>query len=279
VIRNKASDNGVLKYGKIEQNTVCNMLKDIIVHQNKIITITPQVLAYYLLIKYPEYRDAGETIERLLLAFESKCEQMQDEISFRLLSDAYFSVGNEESGAKYIREAELLLTIDKILTSELQEKGLKKEIEDNMDRIIEIIPKLEASATILVKQQNLEEATKIYEKIFMTYHKLMSAELIEQTAENIEQYKLAADNLATIALLTNNINLFIQLKMGIGAEINTELVEGIGIDIEQVLASEQEIMIRLTQLHTQQAQGVESSNSAQEAVESLGENRDELSDI
>jgi hypothetical protein len=204
---------------------------------------------------------------------------MQDEISFRLLSDAYFSVGNEESGAKYIREAELLLTIDKILTSELQEKGLKKEIEDNMDRIIEIIPKLEASATILVKQQNLEEATKIYEKIFMTYHKLMSAELIEQTAENIEQYKLAADNLATIALLTNNINLFIQLKMGIGAEINTELVEGIGIDIEQVLASEQEIMIRLTQLHTQQAQGVESSNSAQEAVESLGENRDELSDI
>jgi hypothetical protein len=107
----------------------------------------------------------------------------------------------------------------------------------------------------------------------------MSAELIEQTAENIEQYKLAADNLATIALLTNNINLFIQLKMGIGAEINTELVEGIGIDIEQVLASEQEIMIRLTQLHTQQAQGVESSNSAQEAVESLGENRDELSDI
>jgi tetratricopeptide (TPR) repeat protein len=101
-----------LEYGKIEKDSICDILQNLIKQKNSTIQVNPKALAYYLLISNPEYIKDGDSIEFLLGAFKSYCDNLRDEISFHLLSAAYKSVGNEEVAEKYYEFAELIEQVD-----------------------------------------------------------------------------------------------------------------------------------------------------------------------
>ena len=111
---------GGLQYGKIEQDSICDILQNLIKQKNATISINPKVFAYYLLTTHPEYIKNGDSIENLLALFRSYCDNLQDEISFHLLSDCYKSIGNEELAIKYSKSAASIEQIDKIISGKLK---------------------------------------------------------------------------------------------------------------------------------------------------------------
>ncbi|WP_341793712.1 MULTISPECIES: tetratricopeptide repeat protein [unclassified Rickettsia] len=93
-----SSDNTEgLEYGILEKNSICTILKSIIEQENKAVRVNPKILAYYLLIKYPEYIFENDNINTLLKSLHDYCDRLQDEVSFKLLADCYNNIDNEES--------------------------------------------------------------------------------------------------------------------------------------------------------------------------------------
>ena len=282
VVSNTIEKGSGLQYGKLEQDSVCNGLSDIIATKRAPITLSPKTLAYYLLIKHPEYMETGVEVAQLLSSFEIKCIEIQDEVAFRLLSEAYYVSGDEELGLKYLKAAELQVRMERIANSTLPREDLAALVSNDLEDILANIPQLEKTALILVQEQKLKESVKIYRKIFTIYQSLISAEIIEASLENMEHYKLATNNLATISLLTKDINLFAQLKLGRGAEINPELVAAAGANIEQISDLEKAITTPLQaelseeqhQVQTETFQSEEQEAESTDTVAKLGENPD-----
>gem|GEM_PF-6596448 len=289
VVQKKVQDDSSLIYGKIEKNNVCKVLRDMILQKSDAIVVYPKILAYYLLITRPEYIvDDKVDMDELLLSFQSTCDSIQDEVSFRLLSDAYISAGNEDLGNKCLRDAKLLEKLDKIANSSLSKEELAILVSDDLDNIMVSILKLKNTALILAKEQRIEDAVKSYHKIFTIYQRLISEEIIEQTLENIEHYKLATNNLATMSLLAEEITLFLELKQDMGAEINPALVAAAGANIEQISDFEQAIMTQLQaqsseeqqpQVQTETLQSEEQEAGSTDTVAKLGETEDEFVEL
>ena len=80
-----------LQYSKIEQAAICHILGDIIKQKKTVITVNSKVLAYYLLIKNPEYIASDDSIDRLLYSFSEYSDSLSDDISARLLEDCVLS--------------------------------------------------------------------------------------------------------------------------------------------------------------------------------------------
>jgi tetratricopeptide (TPR) repeat protein len=107
-----------LLYTKIDQTNgkICSILSKFIKEKNSPIVINSKILTYYLLIKNPEYLKADDKVEFLTESFKNYCSKLQDELSFRLLSNVYHSLNNKDLAVQYFDKAKLIVQIDNILS-------------------------------------------------------------------------------------------------------------------------------------------------------------------
>ncbi|MDF2966174.1 MAG: hypothetical protein K0Q51_1562, partial [Rickettsiaceae bacterium] len=211
---NSESD-GHLTYGKLDKNSTCSILKSIIEEKNGTIEVEPKILAYYLLIKHPQYIAGSDTLEDYFKDFVRACDKRSDEISFKLLSDAYESVGKVESGMEYSKYASLLLVIDDIIAG-------KKTLESSLGAIDpafleRLIMKLQDAALLAISEARYSDAESIYTKLFqMNNHKII---------DDSDKLKTAINDLATVYLLEDNIKGYSDLKSHYNIQLNIELIK------------------------------------------------------
>lgn len=67
-----------LQYGELEKNMVSAVIRDIINQKDISIKIDPKVLAYYLLITYPEYIKENEIVDSLVESLSEFCDGKDD---------------------------------------------------------------------------------------------------------------------------------------------------------------------------------------------------------
>ncbi|PCJ28981.1 MAG: hypothetical protein COA94_03080, partial [Rickettsiales bacterium] len=255
-----SSDNmSDLPYGRAEKDSVCEILQNLLSQRNAAIQVNPKVLAYYLLIKYPECMQETNTPDPLLKALRSHCDNLQDEISFTLLADAYRSVGNEELAGQYTEQAALIVIVDDLITGKIKLTTDGGDIEPAM--VQEFARGLGVTGSSAVSEGRLDDAAKSYAKLFKIYHEILTGDL--------KGFQAGANSLATIALLCNHKDLFLHLKQKFGAEINRELVELSGLDL---LPLEQQIPTQLGIPHQamQSDETLIQSPAEEEASSALG---------
>jgi len=234
--------NSDLLYGRLEQNSVCNLLKDIIKEKNTtIITLSSKTLAYYLLTIYPEFIREPDTTDSLLDSFFVHCDNLQDEIAFRLLANALEMNGDDEAAMEYTEQVMLIVKIDNIITG----KRKLNDIDGSVDLIAtkNFAEKLQTAGMIAVYDERLSDAETIYKKIYQIYNLILTVELGLMDS--------AINSLATIYLLRDNIEQFRTLKLQ-GAQLNHELIEFSGRDLSVILATDKQISIAIQEYLWQQ---------------------------
>ena len=208
-----SGNRGDLNYGKMEQNSICAILAELINQKNNIIETDSQTLAYYLLIKNPQYIKEDDNIESLLQSFTSYCENLQEEIAFRLLSDTYRFLDNQGLSDQYLAKAELIMQIDDILS---HKQTLSKYLEiyksdaSAMEVIEKYITDLNHAGQFMLTKHKWADSIKLYHKILQIYQSIIVTEP--------EKLQEAANNIATIIQIINNVTL-----KNSGAEIDLNL--------------------------------------------------------
>jgi len=256
-----------LQYRKIEKDTVCNILKDLIKQKNATIQVNPKVFAYYLLIQYPEYiisMNDSDGIGTLLESFHGYCDSLQDEISFKLLADAYEFFGNKELALHCSRYAEVIARVNDIIAGKVK---LHTNDGSSIDLIArEFANNLDLAGLSNVSAGRFNDAINCYYKLFqicteihMEEHnktKTLRANLVtlgdwlnadaqiynEILMEKFNNIQTALNKLATVYLLANNIEKFTMLKFEGHAELNYDLIRLSGHDLDEILAIEQLII-------------------------------------
>ena len=221
-----------LQYGKMQKNSTCEILQNLIKQKNATISINPKVLAYYLLTTHPECIKDGDSIEKLLALFRSYCDNLQDEKSFHLLSDGYKSIGNEKLAKQYSKSAELIEQIDKVIDGKLKLDDDKCII--HVSDIQKYALNLDKLAFKAVLEGRLDHVSEFYTKAFQIYSSVLT--------DQPKQLQSAIDKLATVSLLTGDLQKFIDLKFECGSELNHDLIKSLGHDINSVIAIEQQII-------------------------------------
>lgn len=118
------NEDSNLRYNEIEQNSVCNVLRDLIKEKNVPITISSKTLAYYLLITHPEYIREIDSPNGLLDSFRVHCNKLQDDIAFRLLANTYNEmISDNETTAKYTEQIYQLNLWPQFLLDEPSDEG------------------------------------------------------------------------------------------------------------------------------------------------------------
>ena len=252
---------GGLQYGKIEQTSVCNILQELMKQKNTTINVDPKVLAYYLLATHSKFLIKDDKLEELLDSFCSYCNSMQDEISFKLLSDTYASTNNEELALKYSKQAELINQIDSIISN----KAPISTSNIDFEAIEEYATTLDILTSKAISESRLQDVSRFLTKVFQIYNVV--------SVENPEQLQLAANKLATFSLLTNNLQQFVVLKFNYGTELNQDLIKLLDQDVETVIAIEQQIIAQVTiSLPQQNIETINSNEILETEVSSLGDN-------
>jgi len=245
------NDGSGLGYGNLEKNSVSPFLKSMILEKNNPITINPKILAYYLLIKHPEFIKAGDSLDNVLTLFTQACNNSQDEISLRLLGDAYKIVEQRELATKYPEHVELISKIDEIIAGKIKLSSTSKIKPDDASRdkldilsAIGLTQALQKIAEAAITRREFKDAEKFYTKLINTYSKIQTANPGQQTT-NLEQIKaLTLNNIATSALLGNNIGQFCGLKL-LGAKLNIDLIKLSGRDIGEILKLEAQLSAQI----------------------------------
>jgi len=218
-----------LYYGSIEQKTVCDTLRNIINEKGTGITINPKVLSYYLLISNPEYIVSHDKSD-LLKIFEEYCNNLQEEVSFVLLSYVFELYGNKELSKYYSKYAHFIAKLD-----DLNSGKITLDSFDSADirMIQELATKLDNLGRLAILEQRIDDAVKCYTKIFHIYDNILT--------ENQELAQLAISNLTTALLLSRNIDQFITFKSQFWGEVNQELLNLSGPDIDKHLNFDKEV--------------------------------------
>lgn len=125
-------DGSALQYGKIEKNSVCKKLKELVEQNKTTITINPKALAYHLLITNPEYivesGDAVEsTIKNLIEDFRTLTYRQKEEHSSSQLFQSTLDLILNTNGELHITDSltsSIVISLNTETDSVIDDKNL-----------------------------------------------------------------------------------------------------------------------------------------------------------
>ncbi|HJK86941.1 MAG TPA: tetratricopeptide repeat protein [Candidatus Megaira endosymbiont of Nemacystus decipiens] len=221
-----------LGYGKIEQNSVCDILQNLIKEKNSTIIIHPKILAYYLLITNPEYIKEDDDVETLLKSLDELCHTFYDSISLKILANAYSFSGYEVLSEKYSEYAKIMDKLEAIIANtallesnrEILKSDIVQELANNYYKL----------AYESLAKGFVGNSIKLFTKLFHIYEK--------KIIDNPESLQEIVNSIFTLSYIQNNIQQYIDLKVQYNAELDLRILKLLNLDTEQIQNCEKQLL-------------------------------------